>query len=234
MRTNKAATAILNGEDKGAIEADTWTSLTLSDEAGIHILRLYDSNTGDMIFTNFAVNPKDRVAPVITLASSTILVLEGSSPESMDNAIKEGISILDNNDGEITAYTVTGAPESTEAGLYSLTYTAQDEAGNISTAYRTLYIMKEGTPLVKVNGEAALPYGRTVLGEKDITLEITGTDSNVEVIKWKSGMKTTAQMKHSASTVVDNAFTVPEKGFYTIYVRTRDRVEYVTYLYVED
>ena len=172
----------------------------------------------------------------IHLDSNSIVLLEGASTEAMLEKVKEGISITDDVDGKITVYEVTGYPETTKAGLYTLTYRAQDQAGNETSVYRTLYIMKAGTPLVMANGEAALPYGNTILSDKHVELETIGigTENENLVIKWRSGMRTTAQMKHSTETVTNMEFTVPEDGFYTIYVRTQDRVEYVTYIYAEE
>ena len=53
-------------------------------------------------------------------------------------------------------------------------------------------------------------------------------------VKWKEGVKTSGQMKYDSYTVKGDSFTVPEPGFYTVYIRTQDRNEYVTYIYVED
>jgi len=235
IKTNKRATVKLDHIDQGAAEANTWTKLTLPDSAGVHILQLVDINTGELFYDNVAAQPKDNIPPEIKLASNSIVLLEGSSVESMMQKIKEGITITDNKDGTIADYTVEGYPNATEAGLFSLTYKALDADGNQTNAYRTLYIMKAGTPLLMVNGEAALPYGRTVIRGNNVNLEVTGMDmEEALVIKWRSGMRTTAQMKHSTSTVQNMEFQVPESGFYTIYVRTQDRVEYVTYLYVEE
>lgn len=236
VKANKAASVILDNVELGNIEANVWTKYQLPNEAGVHILRMIDGSTGELFYDNIAALPKDNVAPVIQLETKTAIVEEHASVLEMMAQIESGVTVTDDTDGEISDYTVTGYPETAEAGLYTLTYEAQDKAGNVSKVYRTLYIMKEGTPLLKVNGEAAAPYGRLVLDEKEVKLEAMGMSSGDDllVIKWKEGMKTTAQMKHSTTTVKNMQFTLPDSGFYTIYVRTQDRVEYVTYLYVEE
>ena len=53
------------------------------------------------------------------------------------------------------------------------------------------------------------------------------------VIKYRKGLYTTGQMKYDATTVDGMSFEVTENGHYTIYVRTQDRTEFVTYIYVE-
>ena len=54
------------------------------------------------------------------------------------------------------------------------------------------------------------------------------------MIKWKAGIKTSGQMKYRANMVENQSFVVLEPGFYTIYIRTQNRDEFVTYIYVEE
>ena len=152
----------------------------------------------------------------------------------MEAAIRSGVTITDDKDGEITEYAVTGQPSSVNKGLFELTYTAQDKAGNKVVANRTLYIMQKGTPVVKINGETAVPYGTTIIRDFDIKLEVEGLDMDLLTVKVKSGIKTVGQMKYGTTTVDNMQFTVSEEGFYTIYIRTQDRVELITHIYVEE
>lgn len=233
VKLNKTASAELDGKTF-TIEAGIWTKLTLSDEAGLHILMLTDTNTGERYFKILAAQPKDEVRPVITLDSNNILLNEGVSVEEMLEAVRAGVSVKDNVDGVITEFTVTGYPADAAAGLYVLTYTTCDAAGNSTTIERTLYIAPEGTPLITINGIAAMPYGTTVVSSGEMVLTINGLDSEDSLlIKYKAGIKTTGQMKIGSTEVEDLTFSLTEEGFYTIYIRTPDRVELVTYLYVE-
>lgn len=235
VKVNKNAKAILDGVVVGNVKKDVWKEFTLPDEAGVHILELIDSNTGESVFGVVAAQARDTIAPVIQLDSSTVVVLSDDTVEDMNKAVRGGVTVTDDRDGKITGFAVTGCPEAVTAGLYELTYTAQDAAGNSTTVYRTLYVMTPGTPLIRINGEAGLPYGKVTVDSKDIKLEIEGIeDGGAElVIKFRDGIRTTGQMKYYATTVEDMAFRVSESGHYTIYVRTQDRVEYVTYIYVE-
>ncbi len=246
VRTNKAAKAELftvsgdaeRNDTTSSVEltADTWTSFTMPAEAGLHMLKLTDVNTGEVQYQTVGIQPKDNVAPVIRLESSTIILEESASVTEMMDAVKSGVSITDNEDGTITEYEVTGYPEAVQVGLYPLKYTAQDQAGNRISIERTLYIMAEGTPLVTVNGEAAQPYGTTIIRGKDVSLAIDGLEADVSLltIKLKSGIKTVGQMKYGTTTITDMDFRIDDEGFYTIYIRTQDRVEFVTYIYVEE
>ena len=239
LKVNKKAEARLGEAQLGTVEADTWTALVLPDSGGLHILSLTDVNTGELLQILVAAQPKDNVAPVITLESGTILVTEDASIDELLEAVHSGVTVTDNVD-QNPVYTVAGYPDTVEAGLYALTYTATDAAGNVSTISRYLYIMAEGTPLLKINGEVGVPYGRVFLkngGEStEITLELINMEDMTDqplVIKYLAGENTTGQMKYYATTVEDMRFTVTQTGHYTIYVRSQDRTEFVTYIYVE-
>ena len=55
----------------------------------------------------------------------------------------------------------------------------------------------------------------------------------------KQGYKTVAQMKLNAQVLLNGSYTgaveanLTATGFYTLYLRTQDRTEYVFYLYVK-
>lgn len=232
---NKEAEAVLNETNIGTVIANQWTKITLPTEAGLHILKLTDVNTGDVIYQTIAAQPKDNVAPTVEFTNDVILLNEGVSVDEMISAIHSGVMITDNKDGIITEYTVTGYPAIVECGVYELQYVATDEEGNSITANRTLYIMEEGIPVVKVNGEVTIPYGTTVVQGFNIRLEIEGLGNNTDLltIKVKKGIKTAGQMKEGAMTVEDLEFAVSEAGIYTIYIRTQDRTELVLHIYVE-
>lgn len=234
VKASKEAVAYVNDVNVGIFAADTWTKITLPQQAGLHILKLVDVNTNEILYKTIAAQPKDNVAPVITFDLNTVVLEESATVAELEAAIRSGVTITDDKDGVITEYTVTGQPSTVKKGLYELTYTAQDEAGNKVVTNRTLYIMQEGTPVVKINGETAVPYGTTIIRDFDIKLEVEGLDTDLLTVKVKSGIKTVGQMKYGTTTVENMQFTVPEEGFYTIYIRTQDRVELITHIYVEE
>ena len=234
VKVSKEAVAYVNNVNVGTFAADAWTKVTLPQQAGLHILKLVDVYTGEILYKTIAAQPKDNVAPVITFDLNTIALEESATVAEMEAAIRSGVTITDDKDGAITEFTVTGQPSSVSKGLYELTYTAFDKAGNKVVANRTLYIMQEGTPVVKINGETAVPYGTTIIRDFDIKLEVEGLDTDLLTVKVKSGIKTVGQMKYGTTTVENMQFTVSEEGFYTIYIRTQDRVELITHIYVEE
>ncbi len=232
INATKSAEITLN-EMQTVVAADTWTAFELAEDAGFQAIVAKDINTGELVYGNLSVEFKDRVAPVINFDSKTIYILEGSSVEAMNEAVREGITITDNVDGNIESYELTGVPAKTDLGLYELSYTAKDSAGNQITAGRLLYIYNSGSPLVKINGEAAAPMGTIVVDTDELKISLNSAESSEYVVKWKAGIKTTGQMKYGATTVTSGTFTVPGTGFYTVYVRTQSRQEFVTYIYVE-
>jgi hypothetical protein len=154
-------------------------------------------------------------------------------------AIHAGVTVTDNEDTN-PQVTVTGYPTDGKTGLYILTYTATDAAGNVSTLSRTLYILAEGSPLLRINGETGVPYDKVFLkkgGESTrIVLELVNMEEMTDgpvVIKYRKGLHTTGQMKYNGETVENMQFTVTDTGHYTIYVRSQNRVEFVIYIYVE-
>lgn len=237
VMVNKAAQLAMNGVSIGQINANTWTAVKLPNYGGIHIIKLIDSNTGDEVLELVSALPLDVVAPVIELDSNTILVNENASADDMMAAINSGVTVTDNKDPDVTL-TVTGYPaDTTQTGLYSLTYTAEDSAGNSVTTYRYLYIMAEGTPMLWINGEVALPYGNVIVKSGD-RIEITlsnmdDMENQPMVIKYGKGLLTTGQMKYFGEMVDGLSFTVDQTGHYTVYFRSQDRTEFVTYIYVE-
>jgi len=234
VKTSKNATITI-GSVQNNVNADTWNRLVLPETEGVYMLTLTDSNTGEVSYKTLSVQLKDQLPPVITLETKTIVLEEAITMEEMLAQIQSGIRIKDNKDGEISDFEVTGYPQSIEPGLHQLTYTTRDMAGNAATAERTLYIMKEGMTILYVNGLPALPFGRTIIEGYDLNFMTDSFgDEELLTMKIRSGIKSIGQMKRYTTTIEGMKTTVSAGGFYTVYVRTQDRSEYITYLYVEE
>ncbi len=232
IMSNKDANVDVDGVTK-YVEMNVWNEFVLSNESGFCLVKAEDLSTGKIISENLSVKIKDMQAPRINFTTNTICVNESMSLDMINVLIKNGVSVSDDRDGDITEYNVSGMPLAVSEGLYVITYSAIDKAGNVGTNIRTLYICGENTPLISVNGETAIPYGTTVVNGLTINFEVFQIDEPV-VVKWKAGKKTTGQMKKGANLAMGSTFEVPEEGFYTIYIRTQSRQEIVTYIYVEE
>jgi len=232
IMSNKDANIEVDGVTK-YVTAGAWNKFVLSNKSGYCLVKAEDISTGNIISENLSVKIKDMQAPIISFTTNTICVNENMTLDMINVLIKSGVTVSDDRDGDMTEFSVSGMPLVVSEGLYVITYSAIDKAGNVGTNIRTLYICGENTPLIAVNGETAIPYGTTVVNGLTIDFEVFQINEPV-VVKWKAGKKTTGQMKNGANLVTSSSFEVPEEGFYTIYIRTQSRQEIITYIYVEE
>ena len=93
----------------------------------------------------------DLTPPVITLSgASSLSVAQGSLYTDA------GASCTDNVDLTCTVST-TGSVNTTNTGVYIITYSATDVAGNIATqATRTVTVSDLTAPIVSLNGSGAI------------------------------------------------------------------------------
>lgn len=235
IKTNKDAKVAFDENTSTNIVADNWTEIVLPETEGVYVLKLTDSNTNEVSYKTISVQVKDKIAPEIVFDKDAIVLSEDASVSEMMSQIRSGVSILDNRDGAINNYEVTGYPNGVIPGMYELTYQTSDAAGNVVAGKRSLYIMEEGMAILYINEVPALPFDRTIVDSKHLTFSVEGFgDEELLTMKIRSGIKSVGQMKRYTTPIQNMEMTVSEGGFYTIYVRTQERMEYVTYLYVEE
>lgn len=234
IKVNKRATGTIGNGNQFAVEANVWTPVQLPGRNGLHILTLKDNSTGSSIQELVCALPKDNVPPTIELASGTVLVYQNATEEEVQQAIHTGVTVTDDVD-QAPTYTVTGVPASAaEGGLHTLYYTARDASGNEAFVERVLYIMDENAPILWINDDVGLPYNKVFIDADEVTLRMDNiAEDQPAIIKVRKGIYTTGQMKYYATIVENMTFPVEESGHYTIYVRTQDRAEFITYVYVE-
>lgn len=234
VKTNKAAEVAFETQEPNSVSKDTWTELIIPELEGVNLLTLTDSYTKEVMQKTIAIQPKDYIAPEITFEVDTVVLKGAATVNEMLQEIRSGVTIVDNKD-TISDYEVEGTPDTMTPGIYELTYRAVDSSGNVGKAYRNLYIMEEGAAVLYINGKPALPYGRTYIFSKELKLTLDGFENpDLLTVKIRDGFRSVGQMKHSTTTIENMETTVPKNGFYTIYMRTQERAEYVTYLYVEE
>ncbi|MES2931558.1 MAG: immunoglobulin-like domain-containing protein [Patescibacteria group bacterium] len=102
---------------------------TVTDAAG---------NDASPVTRTIIVNDVD--APVITLlGDATITIDEG------DDFTDPGATAFDETDNAAVAVVVSGSVNTLDGGTYTLTYTAEDSEGNVSTATRTVIVNEQGS-----------------------------------------------------------------------------------------
>ena len=144
---------------------------------------------------------KDIVPPIITiLGLKSVTITEG------DVYKDAGATANDNVDG-VVKVTTTSNVNSSKAGTYTVTYTAQDKAGNKATATRTVIVkakeIQNQAPTVTIKGEESLSM------QVDETIELEGeiTDEHMDsiTIEWFDNdvllpNETSATLKYKAQT----------------------------------
>lgn len=110
------------------------------DKTGDYVLtyRVTDSYENICEVTR-TVKVADRTAPVLTLqGKKNIYVKIGESYS------EPGFTAIDQVDGDLTSkVSVSGGVDINQVGSYTITYTAKDAAGNISTAERSVYVYEK-------------------------------------------------------------------------------------------
>ncbi len=116
-------------------EYSTTTSTTQSSGDGIYYLYVQAKDMADNISTSTVSAILDNTAPTITILGSnpTSIFLEETYTDS-------GATATDNIDENI-AVTTSGTVNTSQAGTYTITYSAIDIAGNISTSTRIVNVI---------------------------------------------------------------------------------------------
>lgn len=233
VKSNRYATITLGTASSVQVEKGTWTKFTLA-ASGLVLLKAADED-GNTLYAYLTVVLLDTVPPVISLPSQTIYIQAGITPEQGAVLLKENVTATDNRDS-VSYQLNTDSVEWDTPGSYTVTYTATDQAGNITSVTRTLVLTREKSVELKVNGQTVYPGSTLSLGKGTASLTLTGADTPV-YLALKPGYKTIAQMKLNAQVLLNGKYTGPVTasltgaGFYTLYLRTQDRTEYVYYLY---
>jgi len=95
---------------------------------------------GGLLFTT-SCTPEDTVAPIVTLTGDATMSVDFGGTFT-----DPGATATDDNDKAVTVV-VEGTVNTSLAGEYTLTYKATDEAGNMGSVTRTVYVVHRKTNL---------------------------------------------------------------------------------------
>lgn len=117
------------------------TFSTPSNKSGGYYLWIYAKDSvGNVTVTRSNVFNLDNTAPVITIVGDNpASVLQGNSYTDA------GATATDAHSGLNGSVTTSGTVNTSQAGTYTLTYTATDKAGNTATATRTVNVISSST-----------------------------------------------------------------------------------------
>ncbi|MDR2713264.1 MAG: DUF5011 domain-containing protein [Clostridiales bacterium] len=234
---NKAGTIRFGGHNYNVAQ-DAFIDLTVSQNGNYEIIAT--DLAGNQNAYLFTVDVIDKTAPSISF-SGNLWVKQGSSRDEFLAAAKANVTVTDNLDPDMSGKWSVSELSGTELdtmGTYYITYTATDTAGNTATAKRIVTVFDKDILEVKINGISTVPGDTLILSSKNITVTVanvlSGPGGNEPYkIKYQAGLNTNAQMKNAQDITAGGSFTAAKSGFYTIYVVTQSKKEYLTYIYVE-
>ena len=134
-----------------------------------------------------------KVVPKVTQNSDTtppVITLRGDAQMSVnqgDSFTDPGATAYDDKDGRVNV-TVSGSVDTSKVGTYTLTYSAQDSAGNRAEAKRTVKVLPKDTtpPVLTLRGNAEMTItqgdsftdpGATAYDDKDGKVNVTVSGS---------------------------------------------------------
>ena len=192
--TDAGATALdnIDGDVTASIVA---TGIVDTNTIGTYFIS-YSANdaAGNIGYATRTVNvivgstTADVIPPVITVINGTPVTITVGTVYT-----DAGATALDETDGDVTASIVTtGAVNTVVVGTYTLTYTANDAAGNIATATRDIIVIAAtadvtapvisitgGTPITVTQGSVYADAGATAFDAVSGTTTITVVSNDV-------------------------------------------------------
>ncbi len=215
-----------------------WTGVVTVSKNGTFRLTAADraGNEGTVTFT---VNNIDRTVPTISFTSSVVSVRQDSDPADLAVLLNDGVTLWDN----VAVRDGTLAADDSEVrldtpGLYAVTYTVLDTAGNEGMSTRYVKVVDKNQPVVSIDGVMTENNGIISIRTGPHTLSVGGLKLDGEPYKIKivSGIYSEGQLKRVQSEIIvtDGVFTTSAEGFYTLHIITQSRQTYRTLIVVED
>jgi hypothetical protein len=232
---------IITGADKvnvfsGEVSKNTANQVKIANN-GSYGVTAYDK-AGNKTTSTFSVGSIDRAAPVITLDPLTVSLRQDSNVNDLKVMLDEGCSVTDNA-SERSKISLTYDSDSVnlaKPGIYKVTYTVRDEAGNTAAATRFVRVYSRDELDVLLNNKKTTSGNTTTLTSKTITISVKNPlGDEPYTIYLSRGIKTEGQMKKDYTIIKPDAtgnFTVSSAGFYTLYIVTQSRQTYITKIYI--
>lgn len=232
--TCSALTQGTDGEGK-----TVWTGTVTFDKNATYRLTATDL-AGNRSTQTFTVNNIDKTLPLIGFTKSTVSIRQDSDDAAMTALLEDGVTTWDNV--EIKAGTLHYDASDVMldvVGVYRVTYTVEDAAGNVGQAIRYVRVTDKNQPIVTVDGVATEYNGVLSIETGAHVLSIGGLKTPDEPYKLMlvRGVWSAGQIKRATGGIrvgADGSFTLEAPGFYTLYIITQSRQTYRALLNVED
>ena len=198
---------------------------------------------GNESVTNIPVGNIDRTPPAISFVGGTIRIRQDSAQAELTAALDAGVTAWEpESQAMVENWTYdASAVNLAEVGIYSVTYTVQDQAGNVATAVRYVSVYDKNNPGIYLDGTLIEPEGTTVLKAGTHNIQVSHIQNIAPgvlepyTVKISKGILTIGQIKNKRADVQiddDGNFTITP-GFYTVSVITQSRMTFRAILYVE-
>lgn len=228
-------------EQEYTLQADGTHELSFSKN-GVYSVIATDL-AGNESVTNIPVGNIDRTPPAISFAGSTIRIRQDSTQAELTAALDAGVTAWEpESQAMVENWTYDASAVNLAAvGIYSVTYTARDQAGNEATAIRYVSVYDKNNPGIYLDGTLIEPEGTTVLKAGTHNIQVSNIQNIAPgvlepyTVKISKGMLTIGQIKNKRADVQiddDGNFTITP-GFYTVSVITQSRMTFRAILYVE-
>ena len=155
-----------SGEVDVAVVGDYSITYTAEDKAG---------NEANIIRVVHVVLPPDTTPPVLTLNGENTLTLRQGSVYT-----ELGAMAMDERDGNVSVV-IVGSVETAIVGTYTITYSAEDKAGNKASITRTITVIDVTPPLITLNGESSITLEQNAVYNELGAISFDAVDGNVSV-----------------------------------------------------
>jgi hypothetical protein len=153
------------------------TSGSVDDAAGTYTITYSATDSaGNAATATRTVIVADTIAPTITLNGAAAVTHEQGT-----TYVDEGATATDSVDTTVEVV-VTGAINAAIAGEYTLTYTATDQAGNASSATRTVVVSDTTVPVVSLIGPATLVHEQGTIFSDPGATAIDSVDGSINIV----------------------------------------------------
>ena len=237
---NEAGTILFRGITH---QVNAAQQITLGIPANGNYELIATDRSGNSTKYQFKVDCLDQTPPQIKFLSDMLIIKQGTTVDEFMAKMLKHIVLTDNFDPApalvLYEWSVLTADQLNISGTYRVWVSARDQAGNESQAMLYVRVYDQYQPEIWVNGAFTQP-NETVFVTGQSSREVNVILANLPTgpggsepytMYYKTGLNTPGQMKNAQ--LFTTSFIAPRDGFYTIFVVTQSRNNFIIYIYVQ-